>query len=297
MGDVTYPLIITGMHRSGTSLLAQVLYSMGLHLGCDCRLDEMESWFLREQNMRIFKQARARWDKPGPMHRLLQDSERSDALVADLREVCCAEDTRDYLGAKRYRTNAALAEQEQPWGWKDPRNTFTLPLWLQVFPNTRIINIHRNGVDVANSLLQRAQRLFKTGDTGPIWRRIPRRCLHASRRMSLDQAFSLWAEYVTMNLETTATLAPDRVYSLSYEAFLENPVATLPDVTRFAGLQVDNTSLASAAADIRRDRAYAFTRDPALVEFYNGKAEHPLMVQLGYDNLTQDDSSSKASND
>jgi hypothetical protein len=47
-----------------------------------------------------------------------------------------------------------------PWGWKDPRSTFTLPLWLCLFPNAKIINIKRHGVDVAQSLRVRGWKGF-----------------------------------------------------------------------------------------------------------------------------------------
>ena len=26
-----------------------------------------------------------------------------------------------------------------PWGWKDPRNSITLPLWLRLYPEAKII--------------------------------------------------------------------------------------------------------------------------------------------------------------
>ena len=58
-----------------------------------------------------------------------------------------------FLGWKRYLAYRSLERFDQPWGWKDPRNVFTLPLWLRVFPEAKIIYIVRNGVDVAASLL------------------------------------------------------------------------------------------------------------------------------------------------
>jgi hypothetical protein len=47
------------------------------------------------------------------------------------------------------------------WGWKDPRNSITLPVWLKLFPDARVIHIVRNGVDVAESLYRRQQRGFQ----------------------------------------------------------------------------------------------------------------------------------------
>lgn len=46
----------------------------------------------------------------------------------------------------------------RPWGWKDPRNTFTLTHWLRLFPNAKVIHLIRHGWDVALSLQKRNQR-------------------------------------------------------------------------------------------------------------------------------------------
>lgn len=44
------------------------------------------------------------------------------------------------------------------WGWKDPRNTFTLNLWLKHFPKAKVIYVER-GVDaIAKSLQKRNVR-------------------------------------------------------------------------------------------------------------------------------------------
>ncbi len=46
----------------------------------------------------------------------------------------------DFARSNRYkRTNGLKA-----WGWKDPRNTFTLPMWLSIFPKARVLHVLRN---------------------------------------------------------------------------------------------------------------------------------------------------------
>ena len=103
--------------------------------------------------------------------------------------------------------------------------------------------------------------------------------------MSLDCAFSLWADYVEVNLKTADGLAPRLVHTLSYEELLEKPMEVLPAVAQFAGLQADEAKLTSVVRDVRRDRGCAFTNDPELVEFYRRCVDHPLMLRLGYGNL------------
>lgn len=43
----------------------------------------------------------------------------------------------------------------EPWGWKDPRNSLTLPFWLSVLPDVRLVICVRHPVDVSASLAQR----------------------------------------------------------------------------------------------------------------------------------------------
>ncbi|MBW1793701.1 MAG: sulfotransferase [Deltaproteobacteria bacterium] len=55
--------------------------------------------------------------------------------------------------------NGCYQETAPPfWGWKDPRTTLTLPLWLKLFPKARIIHVIRNGIDSALSLWRRCKK-------------------------------------------------------------------------------------------------------------------------------------------
>ena len=62
----------------------------------------------------------------------------------------------NYLGIKKLFKFQGLKNINFPWGWKDPRNSFTLKIWRQIYPNAKVIHIHRNPVDVANSLKKRS---------------------------------------------------------------------------------------------------------------------------------------------
>ena len=45
------------------------------------------------------------------------------------------------------------------WGWKDPRNIFTLPFWITLFPLSKIIIVKRHPYDVCMSLINRNTKL------------------------------------------------------------------------------------------------------------------------------------------
>jgi hypothetical protein len=42
------------------------------------------------------------------------------------------------------------------WGWKDPRNALTLPYWLSIFPQARLLHVRRDTDAVVSSLMSRS---------------------------------------------------------------------------------------------------------------------------------------------
>ena len=45
------------------------------------------------------------------------------------------------------------------WGWKDPRNSLTLPFWQDLLPGLKTLIMVRNPLEVAHSM-KRAKRNF-----------------------------------------------------------------------------------------------------------------------------------------
>jgi hypothetical protein len=270
-----YPLIVIGMHRSGTSLLSKLLQGAGVPMGSDRNVHDESAFFL-ELNKFLFRAAHADWDYPQPMLLALEVPELRHALVEHLRSRCASMATRAYLGWRRFLRSSRIETQTGPWGWKDPRNTFTLPLWLEVFPSARVLNVYRNGVDVAESLVARERR------------RVARihNAVRSCRCLTRERAFELWTEYVTASLRFTAALAPDRVHQIRYESFLEEPESGLREVAVFLGLDLSDAELRALVADVEPERALAFRGDPELVRLYRETASHPLMQQLEYGDLS-----------
>ena len=70
-------------------------------------------------------------------------------------------------------------------GMEDSRSTLTLPVWLSIFPEARVIHIVRNGIDVGMSLQRREpRRLFSRRDAEPM---IP---------PLFTRGYRLWSEYL-----------------------------------------------------------------------------------------------------
>jgi len=142
---MTPPVIITGMHRSGTSLLASMLQRSGLHLG-------------------------DRLLRPGPSNRRgyfedLDFLEFHDDVLASLGTTFYleVEPQGDIAPHHRERAEKLIAARAaQPaWGWKDPRTVFFLDLWHEIVPDARFIFVYRRPAEVVDSLRRRRDIQFQ----------------------------------------------------------------------------------------------------------------------------------------
>ena len=260
------------MHRSGTSLLAGKLHACGVFMGARRNAHE-EAYFFLHKNQRIFHLAHAHWDHPEPVQLLLGCPEFRSQVVTSLREAVRSLKVVSYLGMTRYLRFGGFRRLAHLWGWKDPRNTYTLPLWLDVFPDTKVIHICRNGVDVADSLRKREQQRPQQWNDP----------LFSCRCSSLEGAFGLWVEYEHMNMTVTDNLPENRALHLRYEDFVTTPNDHLQRIAQFLGVSFGLGRIDRAVRDIRPESAYAFLRNAELRAFYEEKRLHPMMSQLAYD--------------
>lgn len=140
------PLVILGMHRSGTSLAASLLESAGLAIGErlvegnwsnprghfeDIDFVEFEKLALRELGANLDGWVTGTLAAP------------SDALLAQARALV------DYK-----------ARAGRPWGWKDPRSVPLLELWHEVVPQARYAIVYRAPWEVVESLFRRGDAAF-----------------------------------------------------------------------------------------------------------------------------------------
>jgi hypothetical protein len=264
-----FPLIVMGMHRSGTSLVAGILDAAGVHMGAD-RNSHDESYFFRELNDVVFGAAHAAWDWPLALSPLFADDATCEAIAAELARRCASSEARAYLGWRRWLQGGGLAGQKGPWGWKDPRNTCTLPFWLRIFPGARVINVYRDGVDVVASLVTRERQRRGRLDSG----------VRSSRCLDPDRAFELWAEYVEISLDVTEDLPPSRVRDVRYESLLEKPELAIRDLLSFSGVEPGEEIVRGLAAGVKPNPGGR--RNPEFDALRERVADHPLMRRLEY---------------
>src|SRR5579884_1891781 len=66
------------------------------------------------------------------------------------------------------------------WGWKDPRNSLTLPFWLQLLPGLKTIIMVRNPLEVAHSMRERNGTSYSFGLR--LWEIYNRRLIDAANQ-------------------------------------------------------------------------------------------------------------------
>jgi hypothetical protein len=134
------PLCVTGMHRSGTSMVARLLNVCGLDLGPERDLlppafDNPAGFWENADFVRLddalLRAWGGSWDRPPA----------NSATAAHLRD-------RALCLVRRFAGRAA-------WGWKDPRCCLTLPFWLALVPGLRVLVCVRHPLAAARSLAAR----------------------------------------------------------------------------------------------------------------------------------------------
>jgi len=135
------PLIIIGMHRSGTSLLAQWLYRCGLHIGNELMVANganEQGYFEDMDFVRLHEN-------------LLKSSALPDTGLTD-------KDIPELSSPNKENMTRLLESKDTgsaPWGWKDPRTCLFLPVYRQLLPHAKYILIYRDYKFCVHSLIRR----------------------------------------------------------------------------------------------------------------------------------------------
>ncbi|HMG09394.1 MAG TPA: sulfotransferase [Mucilaginibacter sp.] len=244
-------LIITGMHRSGTSLITDWLSRCGLQIGerlvtggignVDGHFEDVEFLKLHEEIL---------------SNNNLQTSGLVDETNMEL-SLYQLEKLKSIIKVKQQ-----LYDQ---WGWKDPRTCLFLNTYAQLIPGAKYLVIARDYNSVVNSLLKRGfvevdKKYMARGYISRlVWKYIrrPRR----QREFYIDNAETLLKVWITYNeeiLKALKKLPPKDYLVVDYNLLLEQDCTVfsfLTDKWKFAlnyfdFRQVYKSSLMSKANDI-----------------------------------------------
>src|SRR6058998_2057901 len=140
-------------------------------------------------------------------------------------------------------------DSESVWGWKDPRNSLTLPFWQQLFPRLKTLIMVRNPLEAAHSMRKRNGSSYSFG-------------------------LRLWEIYNRRLIE--AVNGKQRLVT-HYDLFFQEPEFELRRITDFIGLPDVQVASAAALVTTRRRNTH-FTVEqlidarvaPEVIELYRG---------------------------
>lgn len=273
------------MHRSGTTMIVKLLEHLGLFFGKKQEVNSEALFFLR-LNEWLMLQSGCSWDNPQNAKRLFESPEVLGVLKENVERIIGSPLLANYLGAGRYLKHRGLSTLDFPWGWKDPRSTFLLPFWLELFPGARVVHVYRNGVDVASSLQVRVKKLVKQGRIQSWWQdalyhRLPRRARadFSPACFSLEGGFALWEQYME---EARRNIAAPGVpaMEIKYESFLADPAPHLERLAVFCGLEAGKAAVSQAVRQVNSERANAYKTRPELARFAD--SVRSTLAKYGY---------------
>lgn len=273
----TDPVVVLGMHRSGTTLLTRILSRLGIFMGHKLQATH-EPIFFRDLDNEVLSIAHAAWDMPLNVSYLLENDEYKQRIIKYMiSKVSSLKFIYSYVGLKN--TWRYFGPPKIRWGIKEPRMTILWPLWKEVYSDAAFIFIHRNGTDVATSLYRREQRFLNIVEPGS-W--------YSLRCRNLARAFELWEEYHALFLQHVADTGECPIHVLSYENLLADPVKEMNKIGEFLGIRFDSKLIGKATSDIDSSRRYAFPKDEELVTFHNKIKNSKFMRRFGYDRAITD---------
>ena len=319
MSSITPPIIITGMHRSGTSMVTDMLRRLGLYTGWDIE-ENAEAVFFLKRNEKLLNICGGSWENPSVIKNLLDNPLQRKCIEKKLTQEMNSFHFVSFLGLKKIIGSRYLDQINFPWGWKDPRNIYLLPLWLDIFPKAKVIHVCRNGIDVACSLQYRASGGLKTqrrdldakltmknrilnrigrmkNDSAALffynWIQYLRHRLGSlstydgieiPRTVNLKEGFELWHDYIEKYFDQISSIQ-NECFTVKYEDLISEPEENLLKLIKFCDLDPDIGVLKSLCERINVERRFAFTNDPEAVELYYKVRQDKWMNELGYGNI------------
>ncbi len=267
------PIIIVGMHRSGTSLLSRVLENNGVFMGID-KENNNENLFFLNMNIFLLHKHKSEWNHPNKI-------KVDNRTYIEFKKLLQSRRNAWYFGSKTDFFNPTFKEDVASYGWKDPRNSITIPYWRKLFPRAKIVHIIRNPIDVANSLKKREEK-FKTFSKIALYKKWGINYITGKpvifndpNLLSIDKGIELWNNYLSVfysyNLKD--------YIEIKYEELLENPETVLKQLSDYLALIVKDT------ITIKKTRKHAFLEDENLVKKYLTLQNDPLIQKTGYGNI------------
>jgi hypothetical protein len=144
-GRATGPIVVGGTGGSGTRMVTQMLRSAGVDMG---------TWLNASEDALAFVSLYDTYVDPFLRREPVDRAEFSQRLGVAMAA---------HRGAR----------EGEPWGWKNPRSIFLLPLLDQIVPGLRFVHVIRHGLDMALSDNQNQLAAHGRSLLGPLGDTVP----------------------------------------------------------------------------------------------------------------------------
>lgn len=173
-------IIVAGMHRSGTSLCARILSTLGVDIHNDAIVADTDNPYGYYEDSQFLALNRGIFrDQLGKLTGF------SDwGISHDLSPIAFNPKESHFHNAKSILSNLLRGSSASVIGWKDPRNTLLLEFWSECAFNSHIIAVYRAPWEVFDALQRIAHPLFRENPENiiPIWRTYNRKIIELAAK-------------------------------------------------------------------------------------------------------------------
>ena len=225
------PVVIGATGGSGTRVIHRILEKAGLFMGAPAKLNHAGDAMDIEPILDAF------------INPILTSTKSLDYQVEELpHDLSVA--AKDELALSINRFLVDLPDGDGPWGWKNPRSMYVLPLIADLFPTVRFIHLVRDGRDMATSGNQNQ----------------PRKHFEALFGEALDEtdpsgSIQLWAAANLAIARWGERHLESSYLRIRFEDLCANPIKEVGTILNFAGFE-------AATDKIIQDIATEFVTPP-----------------------------------
>ncbi len=230
-------VLVTGMHRSGTSVMAQWLHRCGLHMGdrlVGAGIGNEDGHFEDEDFLHLHEDLLRNHNLPATGF--------TDNAIMPLTE----SDTAQLAGVVYNK-----CRQYNQWGWKEPRTCLFLNAYGKLLPQAFYFVVVRNYNDTINSLVTREYKIQeekinnKKGIHKLKWNWLKRKSMQQMLQLHAENFLRVWINYYEHTLTHIVFVPPERVLVISCPQLLYRDKAIFSKLTQGWGLQLDYTAFAA----------------------------------------------------
>ena len=205
-------MVVAGMHRSGTSLVAGLLQCLGINMGRKMvpadranPLGYFEDWDIVGFHQRLFRECLGH----------IRDG-HADWGWTPSRLIRSSDARR--LGHEAIKLISQRNNCERPWGFKDPRTTVLLSFWYPLLPSPVVVGVYREPCSVADSMQRLGESVFLRNPNyaRKIWAFYNKSLLDFALRHR-ERCILLNADALGSKLECLPRLLEDR-FNLSFDS-------------------------------------------------------------------------------